>query len=182
MSGSVDDTIKIWNAQSGLELQTFNAGKDVESVAYSPDGGRILASAWSSVMMWNAENGQLLRNIVVSNSSRVYAVVWSPDGKSFAYNDSRNIKICDASTGRELWTLTGHKSNVRALAWSSDGKRLVSGSEDNTIKVWDPATGWETKTFSNGHIGIVACLAFSPDGTQLASGSGDYTIKIWGIR
>jgi WD40 repeat protein len=182
MSGSNDDTIRIWNAQSGQPLQTFNAGKDVEYAAYSPDGGRILAGVGSSVMMWNADNGQLLRNIAAPSSYSVYVVAWSPDGKRFAYNDLRNIKVCDAYTGQELWTLTGHKNTIRALVWSPDGRRLVSGSEDSAIKVWDPATGWETKTLPNGHTATVRALMFSPDGTRLASCSNDSTIKVWGVR
>ena len=55
---------------------------------------------------------------------------------------------------------------------------LVSGSWDNTLKVWDPATGAEKCTLG-GHSHYVRCCAFSPDGTTLVSGSDDTTLKLW---
>jgi WD40 repeat protein len=47
----------------------------------------------------------------------------------------------DAGTGQELRTLKGHTLPVSSVAISSDGRRIVSGSEDRTVKVWDAATG-----------------------------------------
>src|SRR5262249_48766716 len=58
---------------------------------------------------------------------------------------------------------------VLSVAFSPDGKRIVSGSEDRTLKVWDAQTGQETRTLE-GHTGIVYSVAFSPDGKRIASG------------
>jgi len=71
---------------------------------------------------------------------------------------------------RELRTLSGHTSDVYSVAFSPDGKILASGSADNTIKLWDVATGREIRTLS-GHTNWVLSVAFSPDGKILASGS-----------
>ncbi len=67
-----------------------------------------------------------------------------------------------------------------SVAFSPDGKRLVSGSGDKTIKLWDTATGKELLTLK-GHSSTVFSVAFSPDGKRLASGSMDETIKVWDI-
>ena len=64
------------------------------------------------------------------------------------------------------------------MAFSPDGKRIVSGSWDKTVKVWDAATGQETLTLK-GHTGAVTSVAFSPDGKRIASGSEDKTVKVW---
>jgi WD40 repeat protein len=56
--------------------------------------------------------------------------------------------------------------------------RIVSGSDDKTVKVWDAATGHETLTLM-GHTRAVTCVAFSPDGKRLLSGSPDGTVKVW---
>jgi WD40 repeat protein len=55
----------------------------------------------------------------------------------------------------------------------------VSGSGDNTIRIWNAATGEAVGTPLEGHTELVSSVAFSPDGTQIVSGSGDNTIRIW---
>src|SRR5262249_23583109 len=69
-------------------------------------------------------------------------------------------------------TLRGHTSWVTSVAFSPDGKRLASGAHDNTVKVWDAATGQEILSL-NGHTGRVTSVAFSPDGKRLASVATD---------
>ena len=69
-------------------------------------------------------------------------------------------------------TLTGHSDWVRSVAFSPDGQLLASGSDDNTIKLWQPGTGNQIRTLT-GHSNWVISVAFSPDGQLLASGSDD---------
>jgi len=79
---------------------------------------------------------------------------------------------------RETLTLKGHSDDVYSVSFSPDGKRIVSGSSDATLKVWDAQTGQETLTLK-GHSKAVHSVSFSPDGKQLVSGSFDKTVKIW---
>ncbi|KAH6977632.1 hypothetical protein EDB80DRAFT_264764 [Ilyonectria destructans] len=77
-----------------------------------------------------------------------------------------------------LQTLEGHRYSVMSVAFSADGQRLASGSHDNTIKVWDAATGACLQTLE-GHDSLVNSVAFSADGQRLASGSLGSSIKVW---
>ncbi|KAK3955856.1 hypothetical protein QBC32DRAFT_321280, partial [Pseudoneurospora amorphoporcata] len=77
-----------------------------------------------------------------------------------------------------LLTLEGHSHSVSSVAFSPDGQRLASGSADNTIKIWDPASGSCLQTLE-GYSNPVLSVAFSPDGQRLASCSEHHTIKIW---
>ncbi|KAK3947855.1 quinon protein alcohol dehydrogenase-like superfamily [Pseudoneurospora amorphoporcata] len=77
-----------------------------------------------------------------------------------------------------LLTLEGHSHYVFSVAFSPDGQRLASCSDNETIKIWDPASGSCLRTLE-GHSGSVTSVVFSPDGQRLASGSWDNTIKIW---
>ncbi len=74
--------------------------------------------------------------------------------------------------------LVGHTYSVRAVAYSPDGSRIVSGSLDKTLKIWDASSGQELATLS-GHTSSVLAVAFSPSGDLIYSGSWDRTIKVW---
>ena len=87
------------------------------------------------------------------------------------------MKIWDLSTGRVL-DLRGHTALVQGLASSPDGRRLATGSDDRTIKLWDTTTGEEVFTL-RGHTAGVICVAFSPDGRRIASGGWDRTVRVW---
>ena len=67
---------------------------------------------------------------------------------------------------------------MRGVCFSRDGKRLVSGADDQTVKLWDVVTGQEMMTFA-GHQGAVTGVAFRLDGMQLATVSQDGTVHLW---
>ena len=75
----------------------------------------------------------------------------------------------------------GHSILVESVAISPDGKTIVSGSYDNTIKIWDIQSG-ECLNTLEGHSYSVESVAISPDGKTIVSGSGNGTIKIWDIK
>jgi WD40 repeat protein len=77
-----------------------------------------------------------------------------------------------------LRTLAGHLGGVHACAVSPDGAWIVSASWDNTLKIWDAATGRELRTLT-GHTEAVRGCAVSPDGAWIVSASWDNTLKIW---
>lgn len=115
----------------------------------------------------------------------------SPDGKIFVSDCGNSIKVWELAQDNliNIWrknpklvyTLTEHNGKVTTIAISKDCKRLVSGSEDKTIKIWNLQTGHLVKTLE-GHIGKINCLAISPDNHIIASASNDKTVKIWDLK
>jgi WD40 repeat protein len=78
--------------------------------------------------------------------------------------------------------LTGHTHWVRSVAFSPDGSRIVSGSADETIRIWNATTGKQIGKPLEGHTELVNSVAFSPDGSRIVSGSSDETIRIWELE
>ncbi len=76
--------------------------------------------------------------------------------------------------------LAGHTRWVNSVAFSPDGNTIASGSRDNTIKLWDVASGTLKATLEE-HVWWFNSVAFSPDGNTIVSGSSDNTIKLWDV-
>ena len=80
-----------------------------------------------------------------------------------------------------IQTLVGHSSGVTTVSITPDGSKIISGSFDKTIKIWNINTGEELKTLV-GHSSFVTTVSITPDGSKIISGSEDKTIKIWNIN
>jgi len=200
-SGSEDETIKLWEVDSGREILSIRGHSGyVNSVAFSRDG-KILASGSDdkTIRLWEVKTGKLLcilgdwsRGEYFGHSQGVTAIAFHPDGKTLASaSKDKSVKVWqlgndlfDPNYGKVMMTLSGHLQPVRAIAFSPDGKILASGSEDNTIKIWDLSLGNTVKNLCNYYQGIhyIYAVAFSPDGKVLASGGRDRNIKIWQIE
>jgi eukaryotic-like serine/threonine-protein kinase len=175
--------VKVFDTASGQELFSLVGHHAlVRGVTYSHDGRRIAsATADGMAMIWDAETGQLLRNIAGHGTPifQLDDVAFSPDDSRLAGASlDRTARIWDATSGRELFTLKGHRYNVTRVAFSPDGQRLATASEDHTIKDWKADTGRELLTLA-GHADGVAGVAFSPDSRRIVSASYDNTIKVW---
>jgi sterol desaturase/sphingolipid hydroxylase (fatty acid hydroxylase superfamily)/sugar lactone lactonase YvrE len=107
------------------------------------------------------------------------ALALSADGQRLVLGHKGGaLKVCDAATGQQIVTLTGHKGRVNSVAISADGRRVVSGGFDGAVKVWDAATGKEVVTLA-GHGGFVLSVAVSADGRCVVSGGADGAVKVW---
>ena len=100
--------------------------------------------------------------------------------------DDRNFNYFRGMVGSELAGFFGspnlkHSGPVQACAFLPDGKRVVSASEDHTLKLWDVETGKEIRSFS-GHTAPVRSCAATPDGRRVVSASRDNTLKLWDVE
>ena len=185
-SGSWDETVRVWDAESGTELAVLRGHKSfVESVTYSPDGRRIASGSgsWdgkdSTVRVWDAESGAELA-VLRGHEDSVRSVTYSPDGRRIASGSAdETVRIWDAETGAELAVLRGHEGWVSSVTYSPDGWRIASGSSDQTVRVWDAETGDELAVLRGHEEPTISSVAYSPDGRRIAIGSADETVRVW---
>ncbi|MBR8835951.1 MAG: serine/threonine protein kinase [Stigonema ocellatum SAG 48.90 = DSM 106950] len=183
-SGSNDNTIKLWQLETGKLLRTLGRWFSghfsmVHTVAFSPDGQILASGSWDdTIKLWQVSTGREIRTLI-AHSNWVNSVTISPDGQLLASGGANGtIKLWLVSTGTEIRTITGHSDSVLSVAFSSDGEILASCSADYTIKLWLVSTGKEIRTFT-GHSFFVNSVTFSQDEQILASGSSDNKIKLW---
>ena len=186
VSGSDDNTIILWNVETGQKLHTLKGHNGpVYSVNFSPDGKTLVSgSDDKTIKLWNVEKPQEIHTLK-GHDDRVRSVNFSHDGKTLVSgSDDKTIILWDVKTGKKIHTFEGHNGLVRSVNFSPNGETLVSGSWDGTIKLWNVKTGKEIPTFHGfqGHDGRVRSVNFSPDGKTLVSGSDDGTIKLWDVK
>ncbi|NJM71302.1 MAG: protein kinase [Scytonema sp. RU_4_4] len=192
-SANGNNTIKLWNLSTGQEIHTlYGHSSSVESVAISPDS-KMLASASfdGSIKLWELPSGNEIATLK-KHSSPVKSLAFGPNGQTLASgSEDKTIKLWNLKNKQVIRVFKGHSQPIRSVAISpilSDsplskgglGGILASSSADDTIKLWNIATGQEIYTFV-GHSYSVNSVAFTSDGKILASGSSDHTIKLWDV-
>jgi len=186
-TASDDGTTKIWDAETGKDLQTVmvtvSHSVQVMSVAWSPDGRRFATgSSDKMVKIWDRESGT---NLLTLKGHRdvVDSVAWSPDGKRLATGSfDKTARIWDAESGKELLTMKGFRGSVNSIAWSPDGTRFATGIDNDLYpKIWDAETG-KLLLVLKGQTWNVCGVAWSPDGRMLAAGSCAGYAEVWSLE
>ncbi|EUC53951.1 vegetative incompatibility protein HET-E-1, putative, partial [Rhizoctonia solani AG-3 Rhs1AP] len=180
----------LWSSKTGEQILGPMEGKwECLSIQFSTDGTTLL-TGWDdgAVRIWDVQSGQLVSSIR-SQEAFLRTFAFSPDG---SYNvvsellseihDSPIMYQRITQTGEPTpWCSKGDTSTIILIQFSHDGSRIVSGSDDNTVHIWDAQTGDSVFGPLKGHIKRVTAIAYSPDGTYIASASEDVSIRVWDV-
>ncbi|KAG8846919.1 hypothetical protein FRB91_000349 [Serendipita sp. 411] len=190
-SGSWDETVRIWSVEPGLEERQSSSvdRREVTALALSSDGQRVFYATDGDrrIRIRNVDNGKEERPSIVGRD-HVNTVAISNDGRHAAIARGKQLQICDLRHSTYRVNMKGHEDSILSAAFSPDNKKVVTGSHDRTIRIWDPKIRKEEededgeKKKLEGHEDSVWSVSFSPDGSKLVSGSSDHTIRIWDLE
>ncbi|MSU63710.1 MAG: hypothetical protein EXS31_15140 [Pedosphaera sp.] len=170
---------RIWDAQTGRSLSTFNVATDeYRAVFVHPNGDRFVTiDGRDHVKLWSSTNS--VRQLGVTRGSQpgnYRRVFFSSDGRLVCMaGDRATAKVCNAETGEEVMTLPGR---VHTAMFSPDGRFLVTLDAERIAKVWDVAASQNTLTLQ-GHQSLVQTVTFSPDGRLIATADNNGVVKVW---
>nr|WP_322685973.1 caspase family protein [Nostoc sp. DedQUE07]MDZ8132322.1 caspase family protein [Nostoc sp. DedQUE07] len=180
--GDSKGIVQVWEASSGRVLLFLQGHEDgVKSVAFSPDGQRIISGSDDKTLrLWDL-NGLPIGQPFVGHEDGVKSVAFSPDGQRIiSGSDDKTLRLWDLNGLPIGQPFVGHEDGVKSVAFSPDGQRIISGSDDKTLRLWD-LNGQSIEKFFVGHYSNVILVAFSPDGQCIVSGSWDM-VHIWDVN
>ncbi len=170
--------ILFWDAT----LKRYSPMKRLE-----PDGVRAVAAhPPTKLVAWLTANRLSLWDVTrptpktIPLGSPGGAVALSPDGTLAAVAVGWNARVFETTRDAERELLRGHKGQVTSVTFTPDGRTLLTGGWDETLRLWDVATGRETACFEL-KIGKVNAVAVSPDGTRAAAGSLDGNLAVFDL-
>jgi len=173
--------VKVWDAATQKLTWTLGGiGAGVGDVAFSRDGKSLVTGAGPVAQVWDMATGKLVKTRKVQGGS-VTAVAFDATGKVLlAGGAERQIQLWQwqGESDAILLRMTGHAGRITTLAVSGDGRRIVSGATDNTLRIWDAATGVEIMTMA-GHTRHVTSAVFGADDAQIVSAGLDKTVRLW---
>jgi len=175
VSGSDDNTLRVWNANTGKCIKILSGHTGGVWSSQMKDNIIVSGSTDRTLRVWNAETGSCIQTLY-GHTSTVRCL--HLHGK-IVVSGSRDatLRMWDVQTGVCEHVLVGHVAAVRCVQYN--GKLVVSGAYDFNVKVWDPHTEHCIHTLS-GHSNRVYSLQF--DGKYVVSGSLDTTIRVWDVE
>jgi len=184
-AGSASESLRILLGQAldsvrtrppnSVKLQT-----QAMHVGYDPD-----ARAWrmvdvsGSLRSVDAATGQPMGEFPLP-LRELTAVAFSSNGQRVALAAGKRLEVWDTINGRCEVQLTGHELDIRTLVFGNEGRWLVSGSVDDTARLWDLESGSQLAVMPHGS--TVTASAFSSDGQRIVTGCADGSVLVWDAR
>ena len=180
-------TLPFAAAEEYFHTRTLSGHKiSVSAVAFKDDSTLISVGSYSDLRFWDLDTGAqpwhtelglfLISDIAISSHDSRFVVyaggLFFRPYIGMSYTDDGDIR----------GYLTGHTNTVNTLSFKPGSSTLASGSNDDTIRIWDLTwDAWKSRSVRTlrGHGNDVESVAWSPDGTLLASGSRDRTVRLW---
>jgi WD40 repeat protein/serine/threonine protein kinase len=136
-----DNSVRLWDSNTGELIWTARHRNTVRSVAVSPDGRVVMSvSNDQTAQFWSAVDGKPLGE-PLPHHGEVHVGAFAPNGRvAVTGGYDATVRLWEVPSGRPLGEPMRHEGVVTAADFSSDGSRLLTGSADGTARLWDVET------------------------------------------
>jgi WD40 repeat protein len=181
-----DNTVRVWDVESGKQLSQVSDLLRVSTALFSPDGKLLLTSSEltslelalhssdRALRTWDASTGELDTTFDTFSGQRS---IFSPDGKYILSIEGVGVEVFSAQ-GTRLSEMRGPADVITTIAFSPDSNVVLAGSGDGTGWLWDPLLGI-LKGILGGHKAPIRSAVFSPLGRHIVTASDDQTVRLW---
>jgi WD40 repeat protein len=179
-SGSDDASVQIWDMQGNVQ-QVLRQGAPVLTLAWSPEGKRLVTGAANQVTFFNAQTGTILAQNGRAHALAVNSVAWTGVGMSqivSAGADKRAV-VWDNVMYKPQEMYVKHTVPILAAAWAPNGQDVATSSEGGLVRVWSAANAQDVHGYFTDAALPMPTVAFAPTGTLLAVGGSDGVVRLW---
>ena len=176
--GSVDEKLKVYNAQSGKLLTTFKGFRSTSATALRD--GRVVASDrfGGRLVLLEPATGKVLRNVAPHAAGLGPSLVTRDERTVITAGADGEVKLWDIDTGALRSAFKAHTGEIAFMVLSADGSVFLTGCRDGTAKLWETATG-KLRATLKGHTQVVWRADISSDNLRVVTGSDDATVRVW---
>lgn len=168
----------IYQVADGAIARTLEDKGFIARMKFSPDGKTLVGALEEGVGFWEVATGKCTKVIPHPEKDFTTLAVHFETGRMACAYASGMIYLLSLETGDVLASSSAHLKTIMSLSFSPDGNRLVSGSRDQLIRVWEVPSGQLLCTL-RGHKADVTQVQFTPDGKQILSVGWDHTMRFW---
>jgi len=154
LTGSADQTCKLWDIQTGKALHSWSHKAGIRSVAFA-HGERMFLAA---------------QDYTFKSTPTIFVYNLSTDGEAQADAPVRSLSVTDGKSGK-----------FSAALWGSLNQNIISASDDGYLRLWDVETGEQVQS-ELAHRKAINDMQFSKDQTMIITASSDFTAKLWDAR
>uniref|UniRef100_A0A0K8SDK6 Uncharacterized protein n=3 Tax=Lygus hesperus TaxID=30085 RepID=A0A0K8SDK6_LYGHE len=183
ITGSGDMKICVWNLESGVKTQEYQAhAGDVVSISLSPEQDKfVTGSVDKTCKLWDTRDGKCFQTFF-GHSADVNSVCFHPNGFNFATaSEDKTCRLFDIRGDQELACYKPPMGNpgFTSCGLSLSGRFIFCGSDDNNVHIWDTLKCAHNGTLQ-GHENRITSLSVAPNGLGISTCSWDNNVRVWG--